>query len=206
MEALDVLVIESHDGTADRQSDALTAAGHRVHRCTKRGTNAFPCTEITEPGSCPIDHGVDVALLVRRNVALRPVDREQGVSCAIRTGVPVVEDGPSVLDPFEPYVAARVTGDLVETCEDAAAHAHDGLRDVVVERCATALTAAGVGADTDIEFERVGRRLVVTIRGARVSRALQDSLAVAVVAAINDGQRAYDGVDVRYHARSPEAG
>ena len=205
MEPLDVLVIESHDGTGQRHAAALATAGHRVRRCSSPGANAFPCAAIIDAGSCPVDHGVDVALLVRRNVALRPSDREQGVSCAIRAGVPVVEDGPAVLDPFEPYVTSRVTGDLVESCEEAAVRGYDELRSTILERCALVLTAAGVSEDAlDITFRRNGTRLLVEVCGEQISKSLQDSLAVKVVAAITEGTRSFDGVDVSYRARTPE--
>ncbi len=205
MEPLDVLVIESHAGTGRRHAAALASAGHRIHRCSRPGANAFPCTEITDPGSCPLDRGVDVALLVRRNVALRSSDREQGVGCAIRSGVPVVEDGPTVLDPYEPYVTARVTGDLIATCEEATDHGYDDLREAIGERCARVLTAAGISPTRpDIRFRRVGNRLAVDVHGEQISRNLQDALSIRVLSAVVDGRRSFEGVDVSYHARSVE--
>lgn len=126
--SLDVLVIESRPGSGSSDAGRLEAAGHRAHRCypdVRPGPDPLPardrylCTGVTK-GSCPIDEGVDVALLVRRRVVPRPVAREAGVSCALRAGVPVVEDGPAVLDPFEPWLAGRVAGDVVAACEVAA--------------------------------------------------------------------------------------
>ena len=107
MTSLDVLLVESHPGNGARVAGALERAGHHVHRCHEPGATGFPCTEITSPGSCPLDAGVDVALLVRR-VAPHPTDLEQGVSCALRAGLPIIEDGPTILDPFEPYLTGRV--------------------------------------------------------------------------------------------------
>jgi hypothetical protein len=196
MSALDVLLVESHAGVGHRHAESLAAAGHRVHRCGSRGAEAFPCTEITNPGSCPIDQGVDVALLVRRNVALRPTDREQAVSCAIRSAIPIVEDGPTVLDPYDDYVTSRVTGDLVEACEDAAERGYDELRSTIRDRCAAVLAA--VGADPEMHFRRHGRRLSVEIHGEAITPALRDTLAVRVVSAVNDATRDYEGVDVTY--------
>lgn len=125
---LDVLLIESRPGSGAIDAGRLEAAGHRVHRChpdTRPGLEAplpardrYLCTGVT--AWCPLDDGVDVALLVRRRVMPRPVAREAGVSCALRAGVPVVEDGPAVLDPFEPWLAGRVAGDVVAACEAAA--------------------------------------------------------------------------------------
>lgn len=40
---LDVLVLESRPGAADRAATALTHAGHRTHRCYGPGERGFPC-------------------------------------------------------------------------------------------------------------------------------------------------------------------
>jgi hypothetical protein len=57
---------------------------------------------------CPLAAHADVALLVRDRVAPYPTPLEQGAMCAVRAGVPLVEDGSAALDPYEPWLAARV--------------------------------------------------------------------------------------------------
>jgi len=69
---LDVLLIERHDGSADAAERALEQAGHRVHRCHRPGDRDYACTEMTEPGTCPLNRSMDVALLVRREVVPTP--------------------------------------------------------------------------------------------------------------------------------------
>jgi hypothetical protein len=118
-QTLDVLVMESHPHAADEAEAALVAAGHRVHRCHEPGGHGFPCVGVIDPAACPLDRGVDVALLVRRRVAPRPTPWEGGVSCVIRAGVPLVEAGPDVLDPFERWVVARSDGDVGQACRRA---------------------------------------------------------------------------------------
>src|SRR5690606_32972652 len=126
----------------------LVAAGHRVHRCHHADSRGFPCVGITE-GACPLDGPLDVALLVRRHVSPRPAPLEEGVSCVIRAGVPLVEDGPDVLDPYEPWVAGRVSPDagVEATCQKAAASAYDPLLDAIAERTAAVLRSSGLRPD-----------------------------------------------------------
>ena len=201
MTALDVLVVESHPGASQHQVDQLEAAGHRVHRCHEPGADGFPCREITAPGSCPVEAGVDVALLVRRHVTPRPTDREQGIGCVIRAQVPVVEDGPAILDPYADYVAARVTGDVVATCETAAAHGYDPLRTAVLERMAPLLRSAGHDvADVECSFIRVGPDLRVHLRGPALTTDQEQALAVRAVDAITAAGRSYGRIDVGYRS------
>jgi hypothetical protein len=125
---LDVLVIESHPGVAASAVHALEAAGHHVQRCYDDDSLGFPCRGVIDPAECPLARHSDVALLVRGRVAPRPTELEQGASCALRAGVPLVEDGPAALDPFEPWLAARVDDSVVNTCEAASDTALGELR------------------------------------------------------------------------------
>lgn len=122
-----MLVIESRRRAGMPAGRALEAAGHRVHRCYEEGTSEFPCRGLLDPDGCPLDAGVDVALLVRPRPDPRPTPNESGVTCALRSRVPVVEAGVHALDPYEPWLDARV------------ASAHD--LDTVVDACAAAVTA-----------------------------------------------------------------
>jgi hypothetical protein len=140
-QTLDVLVMESHPHAADEAVAALVAAAHRVHRCHEPGGRSFPCVGLTNPGACPLDRGIDVALLVRRRIAPRPTPWEGGVSCVIRAGVPLIEEGPEILDPFEPWVTARSDGDVVAACsrvlEEGRSTARRLRKDDIRDRCTT---------------------------------------------------------------------
>jgi hypothetical protein len=105
---LDVLVIESRRRAGREADDALAAAGHRIHRCYEDDAGEFPCRGLLDPGSCPLDQGVDVALLVRSRPDPRPTPHESAVTCALRARVPLVEVGDHPLDPYDPWIAARV--------------------------------------------------------------------------------------------------
>jgi hypothetical protein len=121
--ALDVLLIESSPHAGAAAAAELKAAGHRVHRCFRPGACGFPCVGVTHPSACPIDRGIDVALLVRPRVNPRPTQLERAVSCVIRARVPLVEYGPSILDPYESWLAARAEGRVTDACVEAAASA-----------------------------------------------------------------------------------
>ena len=198
---LDVMVLESSPGGAMGAVAELVAAGHRVHRCHEPGDRGFPCKGITEPDACPLVVRPDVALLVRRRVAPRPTPLEDGVTCAIRAGVPVVEDGPAILDPFDPWLAGRVTGDVVSACEDAARPEGDVLRSEIRARIGRLLAGAGVPGDAvAIAIEAEWPRLRVQLRGPAVEPALRRALAVRVLDAVRGGGRTYGSVDVGYEA------
>ena len=134
---LEVLLIESRPGEGSVHSERLEAAGHRVHRCFTDAAHTglaapghvplrdrYLCHGVTD-GSCPLERGIDVALLVRGRVTTEPTAGEAGASCALRAGVPLVEAGPELLDPFTPWLSARAGDDIVAACETTA-----GLRTV----------------------------------------------------------------------------
>ena len=103
-----MLVIESRRRAGREADEALAAAGHRIHRCYEDGADEFPCRGLLEPGACPLDHGIDVALLVRSRPDPRPTPHESAVTCVLRAKVPLVEVGDHPLDPYDPWIAARV--------------------------------------------------------------------------------------------------
>lgn len=208
---LDVLLIESHPEAGTADADRLEAAGHRVHRCypatggrAAEGRVAlrdrYLCAGVTT-GSCPLDDGIDIALLVRQRLATRPAASEGGVSCALRAGIPVVEDGPELLDPFGPWLAGRVTGDVAATCEAAAHGAFESLRREIDARIGPLLTAATVDpATVSCTFEVHWPRLHVLLTGPAVTPALEQSLAVRVLDAVRASDRTYGQVNVSYEA------
>lgn len=205
MTSLDVLLVESHPGNGAREAGALERAGHHVHRCHEPGATGFPCTEITSPGSCPLDAGVDVALLMRR-VAPHPTDLEQGVSCALRAGVPIIEDGPTILDPFEPYLTGRVTGDVVAACEEATDSGWSPLRQAILDRAGGVLAGAGIDCDdVAVSFHREGTNLRIDLAGPPAAAATRQALGVRVLDALRSSGRTFGQVDVSYSDTPTEA-
>jgi hypothetical protein len=196
---LDVLVMESHDGTAELATRALVQAGHRVHRCHPPGDRGFPCVELERPGSCPLNAPVDVALAVRREVTPSPTGLEDGMRCAIRAHVPVVEDGPETLDPFDPWLAARVTdGDVVGACEAAAERAFAPLEREVMQRIGGLLSVAGVPA-SDVSCRVVADwpRLIVRVDvTAALDTSIEQAIAVRALDAVRSRPSTLGSVDV----------
>jgi hypothetical protein len=204
----DVLLIESNPGVGTADAERLKAAGHRVHRCYAahdpdgghvplRERNL--CRGVTE-GICPLDGGVDVALLVRRRVATRPSASEAGVSCALRAGVPVIEDGPDLLDPYEPWLTGRVgCGDVVASCEQAVHAGYTPLREDIARRIGPVCEASGVSSgEVTCRFEAEGPRLRIVMEGPPVERSVEQAIAVRVLDAVRAAGRTFGQVDVKY--------
>jgi hypothetical protein len=200
---LDVLVIESERGAADAAVRALEVAGHHTVSCYLEDDGAGPlCRAVADPADCPLLLHPDVALLVRRRVARRPGGLEQGASCALRAGVPLVEAGPAPLDPYEPWLAGRVEGGdggaVVVACEAASASALDALRRRILRLVGPALAAAGVaGPDVGCRIEPRGPALHVRFDlPAAASAGLRQALAVRVLDAVRGGRQTYAEVTV----------
>ena len=65
--SLNIMVLESDGGAADREASALADAGHVVLRCHEPDESSFPCRGVEVQSKCPLrSHAVDVALDVRR--------------------------------------------------------------------------------------------------------------------------------------------
>jgi hypothetical protein len=199
---LDVMIIESHRDAAASAVAALEAAGHHVHRCHDDDSHGFPCRGVIDPAGCPLARHVDVALLVRLRVAPRPTALEQGATCAIRANVPVVEDGPAALDPYQPWLAARVDGDVVAACEAATDAALGELRREILRLAAPTLVAARLPATQAlcrIEPETTRLRVHFDLPVA-VAPAVKQALAVRVLDAVRRAGRTYGPVEVSVHA------
>lgn len=197
---LDVLVVESHPGVATRATDALTAAGHRVHRCFAEGSDSFPCAGINGDHDCPVDGPLDAALVVRRGVTPRPTAIEQGVSCAIRAGVPVVESGTDILDPFAPWITSRAGDDVVAACEEVSTSA--ALCATAEAAVASMIDAAGLPPiPIDCGLEWRGDALVLHVSTtAAVEEHLQHTLGVSALDAVKSaGHLRYRQCDVQFH-------
>lgn len=198
---LDVLVVESTPGAARPEIEALEAAGHRVHRCHEPDEPGFPCRAVSGAAPCPLEEGIDVGLLVRRGVAPRVTEHEHGVSCLLRAGIPVVEEGSAILDPYEGYVT-RVVGDVAAACDAAVHDAYAPLREAISVRIEKLMAGAGHGAsDVEVTFRRHGTDLRIDLVGPRVLETVRQSLCVRVLDALRSTGLTFGKVDVDYTIR-----
>lgn len=195
---LNVLVAESHPGLAASDIAAMEAAGHTVHRCYEPGQRGFPCTAVHgEP--CPLDGPVDVAYLHRLPMTPRATPLEDGIRCAVRQAVPVVEHAASLLDPFEPFVDAWVTdGDVVRSIESVAEHRYDPLQLDVLRRIGPLLQSAGISPDhvtCRVEPSGLDLDIRLTVDGPADPR-LDAALSVRALDAVRAAGRRFGHVDV----------
>ena len=192
MKTLDVMVLESSPHAADDAVRRLEAAGHRVHRCHEADAAAFPCNALRDPALCPLARGVDVALIVNASAEPEPTIFEEGVGCAVRAQVPLVEDGVVSPSPYAPWLAARVDGDLDDALRRGADAATRALSDAIRRDIAPVLGHATIdAASVDVAVDRDGRDLSVSIYGP-VPGELTSRLAIRVADAVRDSGRSYD--------------
>lgn len=195
-----VLVIGSDRHAEERAVATLRKAGHDVARCRDTDEPPFPCKALTT--GCPLDDGdpIDVALVVREHPWPRPTSHEPGVSCAIRSGIPLVVSGKTMLNPYEPWAAEVVHGDhdllgaigravertWAERATAAAVAFDDALRNAGVE--AGEATAAAVPA---------GRSVRIRIRpGPGVDGQAGARAAVRALQAVRARDPALAGIDL----------
>ena len=201
--SLNVLVLESDRGAATEAVADLEAAGHRVLRCHDGESPAFPCSALTEEG-CPLRHNiVDVALTVRRRPRSQPAPQEDGVTCALRTHVPLVVAGATVLNPYEGF-ATEITNDpadVVDACERAAAaplpaHTKAALAatTTVFERNGAENVTARVAA-----YRSHGQLHVEVTCGQPVRQPVQNLAAVQIVAALRALDPDARAIDVSFN-------
>jgi hypothetical protein len=200
--SLDVLVLENRPGSARIAVEELTAAGHRVHRCHQPGTPSFPCRGVVDAAACPLQGPIDVALVVRHHIHPQPSSYEHGVACAIRAGVPLVEEGSAILDPYDPWVTARVeAGSVAEVCAQAVERGHQPVAADVLERCAPLLDAHGIDLSAvACRIELWWPRLQVHIDlPVQVTDGVREALAVRALDAVRASRRTYGTVNVQVH-------
>ncbi|MHB1137369.1 MAG: hypothetical protein ACYC2O_00335 [Microthrixaceae bacterium] len=201
---LQVMVIENHPGVAAAAEVELRAAGHEVHRCHEPDGSGFPCLGVVGDRSCPLDHAIDVALLVRRGVSPRATLIEDGVTCALRAAVPVVEDGTDLFDPFGDLIADRVPPgeDRVAHCEAAARRATEPLEEQVRQALAPLLARHERRQDDiAVHLVHVGDALHVELAGPEeLHRTLRGQLCVAASDAIRGLGRRRATVEVSYRS------
>lgn len=194
-----ILVTETDAGAAVPAERQLVAAGHEVVRCRADDGPAFPCAGL-EPGGCPVEGGVDVALTVRTGPPEQPTAREDGAVCALRRHVPLVVAGPPGPDPFEGWATVRVDDqDLVAACEAAAAADVERLSVVAREEATRSLQRRGhepVGVDAITR--RTARELKVEVAlPDSVGEREADAIAVAVADRLRSVEPTIPVIDVR---------
>jgi hypothetical protein len=207
---LHLMVLESHPGAATHAVRRLEQAGHVIHRCHGADGPAFPCNGVADGADCPADRPIDVALVVRKGITPRPTPTEDGVSCALRAGIPLVEDGADLLDPYAPFITARVWADdnVVEVCERAVAEALRPLEDQVRASLQPFLEAAGRESDAvEVHLDAAGDVLRVHLVGDDLSSQLSGLLGVKAVDRLRELQRRWAHVEVSVTDRSaPRSG
>ena len=208
--SIDVLLLESHPYVGNQAAQALEAAGHRVHRCYSYGQSR-DCKALADGGGgCPIDDGIDVAVLIRRPLEPMPTHLEDGVRCARRAHLPIVEQGPEHPDPWERWIDIRVAPDSDELALVASAAARwvDGPAHAAIIRTLTPLLEASridpAAVECRIEHSGTARDVHVTLPTAADAR-LRSAIGVRVLDALRaTATRTLGNVDVYVHP-GPEA-
>ena len=194
-----ILVTETDAEAAVPAERQLIEAGHEVVRCRADDGPAFPCAGL-EPGGCPIEGGIDVALTVRTGPRPHPTAREDGVTCALRRHVPLVVAGPPGPNPFEGWSTVCVgDSDLVAACESAAAADVERLSAVACDEAVKALERRGhAGGGVDAITHRSAHQLKVEIAlPDAVTDAEADAIAVAVADRLRSVEPTIAVIDVR---------
>lgn len=197
--SLNLLIVESHPGVADRAVSQLQADGHTVHRCHEGSGPAFPCAGLAGDHACPLDAPIDVALLVRRGVAPSPTPHEDGVPCALRAGIPVVEDGTDLLDPYNDHVTTRVGMDesVVDACRRAMVEAMVPLEAQVAEALVPFLEANGLpGDEVAVRLEPMGDVVRIHLMAEGLTPMLTGQLSVKAADTVRAMRRTWSSVEV----------
>jgi hypothetical protein len=199
-DSLNVLVVQTHPHAADLAVEALEAAGHRVHRCHEEEATRFPCRGALDASACPLDAPVDVAFVARLRIQPHPTELEVGVTCAIRAGLPIVEQGTDLLDPFAPFVTTRATSAAVvpQACADAVDAGRGPLRRAIIGRISALLGAAGIAASAvDCTIDGGPVELVIHLDlPAPVGQGVEHALAVRVLDAVRSTGHTYGRINV----------
>ncbi len=193
-----VLVLETSRMASARAERALEAAGHEVVRCHEPGKWGSACKAL-EDGTCVLA-GVDVALTVREPPFPRAAPFEDGVTCALRSHVPLVVAGNPVLNPFERWATEVLDrgDDIVAGCERAAAAPLPRHGELATEALRTVLELHGLDpAEAEAVVHRRQSVLRVTLHTPQpLSRALAEVAAVRVIAAVRELDHDAVGIDV----------
>jgi len=195
-----VMLVGTQPGAIDRTEEVLRSGGHEVVHCRDEHAGTFPCTALTDRGSCPFEAApVDVVVTARDRAWPRPLPLEDGAICGVHRFVPLVVHGTTALDPFAPWAVAETTTDaeLLDAVEQAAsaplpehgATAGATMRDV--------LDGQGLGADpSSVEVRRHGGRLVVTLDLTPAAAPIAGVVTVKILTALRTLDPYCDGIDV----------
>jgi hypothetical protein len=182
---MDVLVVESHLGAAERLRRTLEDRGHRVLTCHEDEHERNGCRAVHADQGCPLDRGrVDVAVDLRRSHHPDPRPLEQGAICAVRARVPLVVAGAPSDSPLEPWATAHVLGDVpaiveaVESVDGAVSPMHQRVVDEALD-----VLLPGEGA-TAVVHRRDGQIQVELALPSHLTPREAEMVAVRLVAAI----------------------
>jgi phage baseplate assembly protein W len=188
--AMRVLMLESHAGLGSDVVARLTAAGHSIVRCDSTD-RSFPCRGIAPDQGCPLDEPVDVAVLAHEPGLL---DVEHGALCAARQRIPIVEVAPSRFEPVASVVSVTTVDgeDIVAVCEQAA---NDGR--VHAAAVIGRLLQLGVATSEELDPDRGTVGIEVVRSGSRLRLMVVLDLSVAsreteIVRAAQQALRAFD--------------
>ena len=191
------MLIESEPGAGTEELAQLVAAGHDVARCQEPQATGFSCRGLANPSQCPLEGaGVDLAVAVRTASAFEVGGDERGVTCALRSRVPVVIVSPG----GHPYGAAVTNSgdDLVASCVAVAAsptwgHAHAILASL------RSMPGLPPGAAADIGVDAVRRRdgvAVIVVVPTTIDPSFEAQIANRAVTAARSYDRFSTKIDV----------
>ncbi len=196
---LDILVIESQPWVGEGAARTLTDAGHRVHRCHEPGDTGCACAGLHPNGECPLDGHVGAAVLVRADAGAPPTPHEDGVRCAIRSGVPLVEVSGTRTGPFADWVALSTEErSVAAACVTAVELAKQPLREAMATRAEPLLVEHGIDPeDTSWSIESRWPELRVHLDvGGLVDSGLEHALSVRSLDALRPFTTTFSSVVV----------
>lgn len=202
--SVDVLLLETHPHVGDHAAADLEAAGHRVHRCFSTALDRH-CVALADGGRCPIDDGIDVAVLIRGPLEPVPTHLEDGALCARRADIPIVEQGPEHPDPWSAWIDVRVDPDSAELAlvVSAAARWVDApARAAICQTLTPLLQANGMDPAAMVcRIERAGTGLAVHVTlPAPADVRLRSAIGVRVLDALRSAAtKTIGSVDVYVH-------
>lgn len=200
---MELLVVGTDESEVAGAAADLRRAGHRTWRCHDGDRPAFPCHELENPGTCPLDLvPVDVVVTVRTTPGDQPTPGEGGATCALRRGVPLVAAGDATANPFAPWASAVVgdDDDLAEVCERTAQAPVVELGDLAARALADSLVVHGYrDVASSARVTRSGGTLAVRLRAdAEVDAATCAAAATRACGAVRARDRHARGVTVSF--------
>ena len=140
-----------------------------------------------------------MALVVRRGVGPAPTPLEDGVSCALRAGIPVVEDGTDLLDPYAEFITTRVGAEenVADACQRAVLEGMRPLEDEVAASLVPFLEANGLReGDCVVRLEPCGELLRIHLRAEGLTPTLTGQLSVKAVDTVRAMRRTWPSIEV----------